>query len=387
MLAITNGRILTMAGPALERGTVLVRDGLIQAVGADLPPPEGAEVVDARGKTVMPGLIDAHCHVGIAEEIYRIEGNDTNEYSDPLTPHLRAIDAVNPEDKAFADALAGGVTTVCTAPGSANILGGEMLAMKTAGRVVDEMVIRAPIGLKAALGENPKRVYGTDKKAPVTRMASAALLRTALVGARNYLDKRERADREHGEKPERDLKQEVVARVLTGEIPLRLHAHRADDIMTGLRIAREFGLRLVIEHATEGWKVADILAREQIPVIIGPIITTRAKVELRDRTVEAARRFREAGVRFAIMTDHPVVPVEYLGLSAALTVRGGLDEESALAAVTIEPARILGLDDRIGSLEPGKEADLIILDRDPFDVRVRVERVYIGGTDVNSPGF
>lgn len=382
MLAIKDGRVLTMAGPALERGTVLIKDGRIEAVGTDLPIPDGADVVDAHGKVVMPGLIDAHCHVGVAEEVYRVEGDDTNEYSDPLTPHLRAIDAVNPEDLGFTDALAGGVTTVCTTPGSANILGGEMLAMKTAGRVVDEMVIRAPVGLKAALGENPKRVYGKEKKAPITRMASAALLRTALVGARNYLDKLERAGRDKGEKPERDLKYEIVGKVLTGEIPLRLHAHRADDIMTALRIAREFGLRLVIEHATEGWKVADILAREQIPVVIGPIITNRAKVELRDRTIEAARRYQEAGVRFAIMTDHPVVPIEYLGLSAALTVRGGLDEESALKAVTIEAARILGLDDRIGSLEPGKDADLIILDRDIFDVRAKVERVYIGGSEV-----
>ncbi len=382
MLAIKDGRVLTMAGPALERGTVLIKDGRIEAVGTDLPIPDGAEVVEARGKVVMPGLIDAHCHVGVAEEVYRVEGDDTNEYSDPLTPHLRAIDAVNPEDLGFTDALSGGVTTVCTTPGSANILGGEMLAMKTAGRVVDEMVIRSPIGLKAALGENPKRVYGKEKKAPVTRMASAALLRTALVGARNYLDKLERAGRDKGEKPERDLKHEIIGKVLTGEIPLRLHAHRADDIMTALRIAREFGLRLVIEHATEGWKVADILAREQIPVVIGPIITNRAKVELRDRTIEAARCYREAGVRFAIMTDHPVVPIEYLGLSAALTVRGGLDEESALKAVTIEAARILGLDDRIGSLEPGKDADLIILDRDIFDVRAKVERVYIEGSEV-----
>ncbi|MDA8097454.1 MAG: amidohydrolase [Desulforudis sp.] len=379
MIAIKNGRILTMAGPTLPQGTVIIEDGRIKAVGADLPVPDGAEVIDATGKVVMPGLIDAHCHVGIAEEIYRVEGDDTNEYSDPVTPHLRAIDAVNPEDLGFRDALAGGVTTVCTTPGSANILGGEMLAMKTAGRVIDEMVIQAPIGLKAALGENPKRVYGRDKKTPITRMASAALLRTALTGARDYLDKIERAGRGEGEKPGRDLKHEVVAKVLTGEIPLRLHAHRADDIMTALRIAREFGIRLVIEHATEGYKVADILAREDIPVIIGPIITNRPKVEMRDRTIKAAHHYREVGVRFAIMTDHPVVPIEYLGLSAALTVRGGLDEESAMQAVTIEAARILGLDERIGSLEPGKDADLIILDRDFFDVRARVERVYVAG--------
>lgn len=378
-LAIINGRVLTMDGTTLDRGTVMVDGERIAAVGPDLPVPPGAEVIDAAGRVVMPGLIDAHCHLGVHEEIFRDEGNDTNESTDPLTPHLRAVDAVNPADLGFTDALSGGVTAACVAPGSANIIGGEMAVLQTAGRVVDEMVLRQPAGLKAALGENPKRVYGTEKKMPRTRMASAALLRTALVQAREYLRKQERAAAGQGEPPEPDLKHEAVARVLRGEIPLRLHAHRADDIATALRIRREFGFSMVIEHATEGWRIADLLAKEGVPVVLGPIITQRAKPEMAGLSLETARIMAEAGVTFAIMTDHPVVPIHYLGLAAMLTVRGGLDEDAALRAVTLNAARILGLDDRLGSITPGKQADLVILSGDPFDVRTRVKKVLIRG--------
>ncbi|MDI6710092.1 MAG: amidohydrolase [Thermoanaerobacterales bacterium] len=378
-LAIINGRVLTMEGTTLDRGTVMVDGERIAAVGPDLPVPPGAEVIDAAGRVVMPGLIDAHCHLGVHEEIFRDEGNDTNESTDPLTPQLRAIDAVNPADLGFTDALSGGVTAACVAPGSANIIGGEMAVLQTAGRVVDEMVLRQPAGLKAALGENPKRVYGTEKKMPRTRMASAALLRAALVQAREYLHKQERAAAGQGEPPAPDLKHEAVARVLRGEIPLRLHAHRADDIATALRIRREFGFSMVIEHATEGWRIADLLAKEGVPVVLGPIITQRAKPEMAGLSLETARIMAEAGVTFAIMTDHPVVPIQYLGLAAMLTVRGGLDEETALRAVTLNAARILGLDDRLGSVAPGKQADLVILSGDPFDVRTRVEKVFICG--------
>lgn len=376
MLAITGGYVITMAGAPLEAGTVLVEGTKIVAVGADITPPPGTDIFDARGCVVMPGLIDAHCHVGIIEEIFR-EGDDANEITDPVTPHLRVIDGIAPGDLGFGDALAGGVTTLCITPGSANVLGGEMAVVKTAGATVEEMLVRFPAGMKAALGENPKRVYGREKRTPATRMASAALLRSALVQAGEYLRKREQGRRKP---PDRDLKLEALARVLKGEVPLRVHAHRADDILTALRIAREFGVRLVIEHATEGHKIAGILAREGVPVVLGPIITSRPKPEMRALDIAAAKTLADAGVRFAIMTDHPVVPVQYLGLSAALTVRGGLDEERALASVTIEAARILGLEDRIGSLEPGKDADIIILDRSLFDARARVEAVFVNGT-------
>lgn len=373
MLAIAGGKILTMAGPPVEKGTVLVDRGKIIGVEEGVLIPSGADVVDAEGKVVMPGMIDAHSHLGIVEEIYREEGDDCNEVTDPVTPHLRAIDAVNPADLGFRDALAGGVTTVVTGPGSANIIGGEMVAMKTHGTVVDEMVVRFPAGLKAALGENPKRSYGRDKKAPATRMASAAILREALAKAQDYLKK---------ESPDRDLKMEALGRVLKREVPLRVHAHRADDIMTAVRIAEEFGVKLVIEHCTEGHIVAGHLAAKDIPVVIGPVITNRAKVEMQGLTLETARVLAGAGVRFAIMTDHPVVPIQYLAASAALTVKGGLSVDRALQAITIDAARVLGLEERLGSIEPGKDADIVILDRHPLDISSRVEQVYIGGTRV-----
>lgn len=373
MLAIAGGKVLTMSGPPLEKGTVLVERGKIVEVREDVFIPPGAEVVEAAGKVVIPGLIDAHSHLGIVEEIYREEGDDCNEVTDPVTPHLRAIDAVNPADLGFRDALAGGVTTVVTGPGSTNIIGGEMVAVKTCGTVVDEMVVRFPAGMKAALGENPKNSYGRNKKMPVTRMASAAILREALVRAQNYLKK---------DSPERDLKMEALGRVLKGEVPLRVHAHRADDIMTAIRIAEEFGVKLVIEHCTEGHLVAEQLAARGIPAVVGPVITNRAKVEMKNLSLETAKMLAEAGVKFAIMTDHPVVPVQYLATSAALAVKGGLPVEHALRAITIDAAVVLNLEGRLGSIEPGKDADIVILDRHPLDIASRVEQVFIDGRKV-----
>jgi len=379
MFAIINGTVLTMAGPPVIRGTVLVEDGKIVHAGQKIPLPKHIEVIDATSKIVMPGLIDAHTHVGIMEEIYRIEGDDTNETSDPVTAHLRAIDAVNPADLGFRDALAGGVTTVVTGPGSANIVGGEMVAMKTHGTVVDEMIVRFPAGLKCALGENPKRVYGSGNKMPATRMASAALLRETLVAAQNYLVKQERAMTDNTTPPERSLKMEAVIRVLRKEVPLRVHAHRADDIMTAVRIAREFDVELVVEHCTEGHLIAPWLAAAGVKAVVGPIISNRAKVELMNRSLETALALSQAGVPFAIMTDHPVVPIHYLSLSAGLAVKGGLPEEEALKAITIYAARLVGIDHRVGSLEPGKDADIIIIDRSLFDPNHQVEQVFVQG--------
>jgi imidazolonepropionase-like amidohydrolase len=376
--AIVNGEIWTMQGPRLRQGTVLIDNGKITAVGENLAVPCGAEIYDAAGMVVVPGFIDAHTHLGILEEVYE-EGDDVNEVTDPVMPHLRALDAINPMDLAFQDALLAGVTTVVTGPGSANILGGEMVAMKTCGSVVDDMVISCPVGLKAALGENPKRIYGPNKKTPVTRMASAALLREALVRGQQYLDKQVRALTGKTEPPERDLKLESVARVIRREIPLRVHAHRADDIMTALRIGREFNLRLVIEHCTEGHLIADRLAAAGVPAVVGPVLVNRAKVELMGRSLETSAALAARGVSFAIMTDHPVVPVQYLLISAGLTTRGGLTEEQAMSAITIGAARVLGLEERIGSIAPGKDGDIVILSGHPFYLGTVVNGVYVGG--------
>lgn len=380
LLAIVNGQVWTMAGQVYPRANVLLDGAQIKAVGPQLKVPAGVELIDAAGKFVLPGFIDAHCHLGIIEEIYQVEGDDGNETTGPVTPHLRALDAINPRDIGFEDALSGGVTTVAVTPGSANVIGGQVAIIKTAGELIDEMVIRAPAGLKAALGENPKRVYGAEsKKMPATRMASAALLRETLVRGQNYIKHRQRAGDQAGPEADYDLKMEPVAKVLRREIPLRVHAHRADDIMTALRVAREFNLSIILEHCTEGHRVAEYIAAAGVPVVVGPVHINRAKVELMDRRLETAAVLARAGVPIAIMTDHPVVPIQYLSLSAGLACRGGLPAEKALEAITAGAARVLGVDKFLGSLEPGKNADIVIMNGHPFDSRSRVDQVLVNG--------
>ena len=379
-LAIVGGRVVPVAGPPVEDGVVLVADGRIEAVGRDLRVPEGAERVDAAGKVVLPGLVDAHTHLGVHEEAEGWAGQDTNEMTDPVTPQVRALDAINPADLGFADAVAGGVLTVNVNPGSGNPIGGQSAAIRSAGRTVDEMLLRAPSGLKSALGENPKRVYGDRKQLPSTRLGTAAVIRDALVKTRNYLDKLDRGD--DGDPPERDLRWEALGLVLAGEIPWRQHCHRADDIATALRLADEFGYRLVIDHGTEAVLLADRLAERGVPVLIGPLLTSRSKVELRNRSLANPARLAAAGVELGIITDHPVVPIHLLHVQAALAVREGLDPAAALRAVTLTPARVLGLDDRLGSLEPGKHATLCVWSGDPLDARSRVEAAWIEGRQV-----
>ncbi len=379
-LAIVGGRVVPVAGPPFEDGVVLISDGRIEAVGRDVRVPEAAERLDAAGKVVLPGLVDAHTHLGVHEEAEGWAGQDTNELTDPVTPQVRALDAINPADLAFADAVAGGVLTVNVNPGSGNPIGGQAAAIRSAGRTVDEMLLRAPSGLKSALGENPKRVYGDRKQLPSTRLGTAAVIRDALVKARNYLDKLDRGD--DGEPPERDLRWEALGLVLSGEIPWRQHCHRADDIATALRLADEFGYRLVIDHGTEAVLLADRLAERGVPVLIGPLLTSRSKVELRNRSLASPGRLAAAGVELGIITDHPVVPIHLLHVQAALAVREGLDPAAALRAVTLTPARVLGLDDRLGSLEPGKHATLCVWSGDPLDVRSRVETAWIEGRQV-----
>ncbi len=384
--AIVGGRIVPIEAEPIEGGTLLIEDGRISALGgADLPVPEGAEVVDAAGRWVLPGFIEAHGHLGVHEEGEGWAGNDTNELTDPVTAHVRAIDAINPDEQGWRDAVAGGVLAVNVNPGSGNPIGGQSVALKSWGGTVDDRVLREPAGIKSALGENPKRVYSEKKQTPSTRLGTAAVIRAAFVEAQNYLAKLEAEAAKPAEerKPvERSLKLEALGRVLRREIPWRQHVHRADDIATALRIADEFGYELVIDHGTEAHLVADKLAARGVPVIIGPLFTSRSKVELRNRSLANPGRLHRAGVTIAITTDHPVVPINFLVHQATLAVKEGLDRDAALRALTVNPARILGIDDRIGSLAVGKDADLCVWSGDPLDVMQRVERAFIDGREI-----
>ena len=381
MLAIKGGTVLTPT-EELPGATVLIEGKAIKAVGRDVEVPAGAEVIDAAGKYVLPGLIDAHCHTGVFPDGIGWRESDGNEMTDPITPHLRAIDAIHPEDLGFSDLRAAGVTCINTGPGSANLVGGQTAVAKTRGRTVEEMLVLAPAGMKMALGENPKRVYGEQKKLPSTRMGNAGLLREWLTKARNYLEKKKHAEKK-GEPFDVDLKLEALAQVLTGELPAHIHCHRADDIMTALRIAEEFGIeRVVLIHATEGYKVADILAERGVPCVVGPILFSRTKYELRGMNPKNPVVLSRAGVKVAIQTDQ-MSAVKYILFDAALAVREGMDEGEALKAITLYPAEILGIDDRVGSIAPGKDADIVVLSAHPFDVaRSRVELVLIDGQPV-----
>lgn len=373
MIALTNGKIITMEGNDYQEGTILIKDGKILDIGQSIIIPSGVETIDLEKKYVLPGFIDAHTHVGIAEEIYQIEGDDTNEISDPLTPQLRALDAINPYDIGFKDALLGGVTTVMVTPGSANVIGGIASVLKVWGSSFKEMIIKGEAGLKIALGENPKRVYGEQKKMPHTRMATAAMLRQAFIEAQNYQKKKNK---------ERDLKKENIVKVLEGQIPLRAHAHRADDILTALRIAQEFGVEIIIEHCTEGHKISKELLDSQVKVVVGPSLTSRAKVELGERTFKTPGILSQAGLTVALMTDHPVVPVQYLPLCASLAVKEGMKEREALKAITINAAQILGIQDRVGSIKKGKDADLVVWDNHPLDIRSNPRLILVNGKKV-----
>jgi imidazolonepropionase-like amidohydrolase len=384
--AIMGARVVPITGEPIDGGTVLLDAGKIVAVGGpDFAVPDGAEIVDAAGKWVLPGFIDAHAHVGLAEEAEGWAGRDVNEMTKPVTASVRAIDAINPADQGFRDAIGGGVLAVNVNPGSGNPIGGQTAAIKCWGRVVDQMVLREPSGLKSALGENPKRTYGERRETPSTRLGTAAVIREAFVQAGNYLARLAAAeDQPPAErKPvDRDLGLEALGRVLRREIPWRQHCHRADDIATAIRLSREFGYQLVIDHGTEAHLLAGLIAAESIPVIIGPLFTSRSKVELRNRSLANPGRLAAAGVTIAITTDHPVVPIHFLIHQVSLAVKEGLDPETALRAVTINPARILGVDGRIGSLEPGKDADLVIWSGDPLDVTSRAERAYQDGREI-----
>lgn len=354
-----------MAGEIIENGSILINEGKIVEVGKDIIAPLDAEVVDLEGRMVTPGFIDAHCHLGMWEEGIGFEGDDGNEAVDPVTPQLRAIDGINPMDISFQEAYEGGVTTAVTGPGSANVIGGTFVAIKTYGNRVDNMIIKNPVAMKIAFGENPKRVYNSQRKSPTTRMATAAILRETLFKAKTYLEKKERAE-DPSKMPDYDIKMEALIPVLKKEIPLKAHAHRADDIFTALRIAKEFDVDITLDHCTEGHLIADELAKEGKPALVGPTFGNRSKYELKNKSFDTPRILVEAGIKVAIVTDSPVIPLQHLGLCAGLAHNAGLDEIEALKAITINPAEIVGLADRIGSIEVGKDADIAIFDGNPI---------------------
>ncbi|HBA05240.1 MAG: amidohydrolase [Clostridium sulfidigenes] len=386
MIAIKNVTIHTMAeDEIIKNGVILIDNGKICNLGSNIAIPENIEIIDGKNGFLMPGIIDAHCHIGMWEDGLGFEGSDGNETTDPVTPHLRAIDAINPVDKCFQEALEAGITTVATGPGSANVIGGTFATMKTYGKTIDDMVINECTAMKSAFGENPKRVYSGKKVTPSTRMATAAILRENLIKAKNYVEKQEAFKNGNAKAPDFDMKLEALAKVIRKEIPLKSHAHRADDILTAIRIAKEFDLDLSLEHCTEGHLITESLKDEHIKsIIIGPSLSDRSKVELKNLTFKTPMILNKAGIKVSIMTDHPVIPLQYISLCAALAAREGMDEEEALRSITINPARAINADHRVGSIEIGKDADIIIYNGHPFDLRNTVKLVMIDGKVVKN---
>ncbi len=366
MIVIKNGYIKTMTGEDIENGQIIIEEGKIKAVGKDLEVPEDAEIIDAKGYMVTPGFVDAHCHIGMWEEGIGFEGSDGNEDTEPITPQLRAIDAINPMDQGFQDAVEGGVTSAVTGPGSANVIGGTFLAMKTYGRRVDDMIIKDPVAMKIAFGENPKRVYDEQHKSPVTRMAIAALLRETLYEAKQYKEDLDAANEDPDKKPDFDMKLEALLPVMRKEIPLKAHAHRADDIFTALRIAREFDLDITLDHCTEGHLIAEELKEAGKPCLIGPTFGSRTKYELKNKSFETPKILFDKGIKIAIITDSNVIPIQHIPMCAGMAVKAGLPEEEAWKAITINPAEIAGIADRVGSIEAGKDADIAIFKGNPL---------------------
>ncbi len=371
IIGIWNGTVLPMAGGTFTRipnGKVFVQDGKILAVGEEkLMPPElkGKEILwlDAQGGIIMPGIIEAHCHMGITEEKKAMEGDDCNENVNPVTPFLRAIDAINPMDAAFDDAVRAGITCAMIGPGSSNVVGGQFAVVKTKGRCIEDLVIKAPAAMKVAFGENPKVNFSGMGKSPCTRMAIAAMLREELSEAREYLRKKEKGDRDF----ETDFEKECWIPVLKKEIPLKAHVHRADDILTAIRIAKEFDLDMTLDHCSEGHLIAEKVAESGFPAILGPDLSSRSKIEVQNMAFKTVGVLNRAGVKTAITTDHPVSLIQSLPLCAGLACKSGLPLEQAYLSITYYPADILGVADRIGSLEPGKDADIAVFTGNPME--------------------
>ncbi len=381
-MQIINAKIYTMADAGIiENGFVSINDGKITAVG-DMTDFEDNfdEKLDASGKILVPGFIDAHTHIGMWEDSLGFEGDDGNEDTDPSTPHLRAIDAVNPFDRCFDDALKAGITTVLTCPGSSNPIGGQAVLMKTYGTTTESRLINEASAMKMALGENPKSTYHSKNQSPVTRMATAAIIREQLSKAVRYKKDLETGiNDEDCDEPELDVKCEALLPVLEGDMKLHIHAHRADDIMTALRISKEFELEPVIVHATDGEIIKNELKKENISVLCGPVLCDRSKPELKNLSPKTPAVLSQNDVLTAIITDHPVIPIEYLPVCAALCVKHGMDYMKALEAITVNPAKILGIDKSVGTVETGKDADFAIFDKDPLDIMSKCEYVFVNG--------
>ncbi len=386
MLAIVGKKVNTITDGIIKNGVILLENGKIKAIGPNIKIPNGVKSLKA--KYVMPGLVEAHCHIGISEEKIGWAGSDGNEMTEPATPHVRALDSIkaNADEGGLEAALHEGITTAQVLPGSANVIGGFGVVIKTAPKTtVDQMVLRNPSGMKIAFGENPRRVYGVDKKTmPSTRMGVAGVLRESLQKTKNYMEKKELFADDPEKKPEVDLRLEALIPVLKKEIPFRAHAHRADDVATAIRICEEFDVEMSWEHATEGHRIADYIAEKKVPAVWGPSLMGRPKWEMRELGYRTPKIMYEAGVKFAIQTDAGNSAIRFLPICAALSVKEGLPYDYALKAITIVPAEIIGVSDRVGSLEVGKDADLRLLSGDPLDIMTKCQKVIINGEVIHS---
>ena len=379
-MLIKNGKIFTCEeGKIYEKGDILIKDGKISKIGGDLSQYIGEEeVIDAKGLLIFPGFIEAHCHLGLHEEGNNGAGNGTNEASEPITPQMRAIDGINPFDGGFQSARRAGVTTAVIGPGSANVIGGQFAAVKTSGICIDDMIIKEPVAIKVAFGENPKRVYSGKNKMPNTRMAIAALLRETLIEAVNYKNRKIDAEIEDRDFS-KNLKYEALLPLINREIPMKAHAHRADDILTAIRIAKEFNLKLTLDHCTEGHLISDYIKRENLDAIVGPTLSFNGKAETLKKTFKTPKALIDKGIKVAITTDHPVVTIDNLPLCAAMAMKEGITFNEALEAITINPAEIIGIDERVGSLKEGKDGDLVILNGSPFEIATKTIYTIING--------
>lgn len=377
MICIRNGNVHNAIVPEAFVADILIEDGKIKEIGSNLAVPEGTEIVDATGKEIYPGFVEAHGHIGLDGHGIGYEGTDYNEMNDIVTPQLRGIDGVKPMQPTFENAAKGGVTCVCVGPGSANVLGGTFTTIKTVGKRVDDMVVRDAVAMKCAFGENPKRCY--QSKCDSSRMTTAFKLREALAKAKEYMLKKEAAGDDITKMPALDMKHEALIPVLKKEIPLKAHAHATEDLFTALRIAKEFDVKITLEHVTEGHLIVEELAKENVPLAVGPTLTEASKFELRNKSWITPGALAKAGCQVSIITDSPVIPQEYLPICAGLAVQAGMDPFQALQAITINPAKHVGIADRVGSIEVGKDADILITDGNPMEVSTKIEKVYIDG--------